>query len=360
LLKAIKQANKQAKPRQLSKQASIMSIIKLGLFLAAVFAASSSSVVTAQNVATIVSSNEELTEFSGYLDALGISPGSGETIFAPTNSAFTKWGEEHERLWQLYQEPEWFLHLREIMLWHLVKEGQFTTDQIFNGNRILMENEKGNITIDQRLSEVDGVPRSALTGPDITASDGIVHVTDQLIIPPYMRLSIIDQMLRDQSLRFAFSTMANLALFVGLDEDIEKIFEDGLTFLVPLNIRFNRAEVNVPSLLTEERREYTRDFVLCHVIGDNLYESTVYAIQQDAGVEQMLVKSWLGTDMWITTTEGYVRFQSTSVIVPDQVAMNGYVVVSRNCYVSFFAMESLSLLSCLCAILILTCVLFVF
>ena len=301
-----------------------MSIVKLGLFLAVVFASSSSS-VNGQNVANVVRSNPELTRFSAFLDEAGISPGLGETIFAPSNAAFDKYGSDFPRLWELYQKPVWFLHLREIMLWHLVTEGQFMTKDIFDGGRTQLEVSKGNITISQRTSTLDGVPRALISEPNITASDGIVHVVSQVIIPPFMRLTLIEQMLDDQSMKFAFSTMANLALFVGLDEEIEKIFEDGLTFLVPLNIRFIRAEVNVVKLLTEESREYTKDFILCHVIGDNLYESTVFAIQKEAEVEQMLVSSWLGTDMWITTTENILRFQSTKVILADQLASNGYV-----------------------------------
>jgi uncharacterized surface protein with fasciclin (FAS1) repeats len=300
-----------------------MSILKIGLFLAAVFASSSS--VNGENVNGLVRKNPELTGFSAFLDALGISPGLGETVFAPTNAAFSDFGVAHPRLWELYQKPEWFLHLREILLWHLVTEGAFTDAQIFDGGRTQMEVSKGNITIDQRTSSFDGLHRSAIFEPNLTASDGIVHVVSEVIIPPYMRLSIIDQMLKDQSLKFAFSTMANLALYALLDEEIEKIFEDGLTMLVPLNIRFLRAEVNVIQLLTPESFEYTRDFVLCHVIGDNLYESTVFAIHQENEIEQMLVKSWLGTDMWVTTTDNRLRFQSIDVKLPDQLASNGYV-----------------------------------
>jgi uncharacterized surface protein with fasciclin (FAS1) repeats len=141
-----------------------------------------------------------------------------------------------------------------------------------------------------------------------------------------MRLNLIEQMLDDQSLRYAFSTMANLALYVGLDDEINMLYEDGFTFLVPLNVRFDRAEVNVPALMTPESRDYTKDFVRSHIIiGDNFYESTVFDMQQEAGVQQMLVTSLLGTHMWITTTENILRFQSTSVIVPDQLVSNGYV-----------------------------------
>ena len=293
-----------------------MSIFKLGLFLVSVFASSSSSSsssVNATNVATVVRSNPELTSFSAFLDALVISPGFGETILAPSNAAFDRYASDFPRFWGLYQKPEWRLHLREILLWHLVTEGTFTTDQIFDGTRTKMENARGNITIDQNIDSFDDLPRSLIVSPNITATDGVVHVVDAVIIPPYMRLNLIEQMLDDQSLRYAFSTMANLALYIGLDDEINMLYENGFTFLVPLNVRFDRAEVNVKALMTPENLDYAIDFVRSHIIhGRNFYESTVFAMQQQAGVQQMLVTSLLGTHMWITTTLTKIKLKLQS------------------------------------------------
>jgi uncharacterized surface protein with fasciclin (FAS1) repeats len=155
-----------------------------------------------------------------------------------------------------------------------------------------------------------------------------VHVIDKVIIPPYLGLNIVRHLLDDRHWDFAFTTMANLALWTGLDEEIDKLYENGLTFLVPPNRRFNRAEINVPALLTEEMRSYTRDFVLCHMIMDNYYEAGVFAFNKENDQSQFLVKSMLGTSMWITTTKNKLRFQSTGVVLADQAARNGYVTTS--------------------------------
>jgi uncharacterized surface protein with fasciclin (FAS1) repeats len=145
-----------------------------------VFAAS----VNCQNVTIVIRSNLELIRFTAFLDSLGISPGLGETIFAPSNDAFDKYGTDCPRLWELYQEPEWCLHLREILLWQLVTEGAFTNDQVFDGTRTEMENAKGNIVMDQNINTFDGLPRALISEPNMTASDGIVHVVSQVLIPP--------------------------------------------------------------------------------------------------------------------------------------------------------------------------------
>lgn len=134
---------------------------------------------------------------------------------------------------------------------------------------------------------------------------------------------MITQLLRGRQEKFSFSNMANLALHVGLDERINAAYDKGLTFLVPPNRRFNRAEIDVPKLLQKEMFNYTRDFILCHMIRDNWHVAQIFAINEKTGIDQFLVKSELGTHMWITSTEDMIRFQSQMLLLPDQPTPNG-------------------------------------
>ena len=130
--------------------------------------------------------------------------------------------------------------------------------------------------------------------------------------------------------------MANLALHVGLEDRLTAFYEKGITFLVPPNRRFNRAEIDVPRLLDKDMFNYTRDFILCHMIKDNHHVAQLFARTEKTGEDQFLVKSELGTHMWITTTEDKVRFQSQELLVPDQPTPNGYVknknLASSSCH----------------------------
>ena len=271
----------------------------------------------------MIGGRQDVRKFSDFLDQLGISPKTGKTIFAPSGDAFDRYADDEPKIWELYQKSEFVLHREELLKWHLVTEDTFTTDDIFNGERTLLETEKGNITIDQPRQTLDGVHRNFISDANLTTSDGIVHVIDRVIVPPYMQMNIIQQCLKDQDAILAFSTMANLALYVGLDEQINQIYDGGVTFLVPPNRRFIRAEIDVPSLLTPEMKDYTRDFILCHLIEGNYYQDTVFASQQEREIDEEMVKSFLGTHLWITTTENMLRFQSREVLLPDQVARNG-------------------------------------
>ena len=117
--------------------------------------------------------------------------------------------------------------------------------------------------------------------------------------------------------------MANLALYVGLEDRINAAYDNGLTFLVPPNRRFNRAEINVPHMLQPSMFNYTRDFILCHMIRGNYHEAQVFAMNEASGEDQILVTSELGTRMWITTTEDHLRFQSQKLLLTDQPSDNG-------------------------------------
>jgi hypothetical protein len=254
----------------------------------------------------------------------GISASVGETIFAPTTIAFNKFREKDVSIWNKYaQQDEWFIHLRDLLLWHFVTEGRFTTEDIFNGQRQFLGNSLGNITVDQRFSKLDNAAASAIIDANITTSDGIVHIIDEVIIPPYLGENIIAQLLDDRDAQFAMTTMANLALHVGLDEQIDMLYENGLTLLVPPNRRFNRAEFDLPFLLTDGQFDYTRDLVLCHMILDNYYKAGIFASNDAAEIKQFLVKSFLNTSLWITTTQDELRFQSSEVLLADQAARNG-------------------------------------
>jgi uncharacterized surface protein with fasciclin (FAS1) repeats len=140
---------------------------------------------------------------------------------------------------------------------------------------------------------------------------------------------MISQLLNSRQEKFSFSNMANLALHVGLDDRLNAAYEYGLTFLVPPNRRFNRAEIDIPKMLQPDMFNYTRDFILCHMIKDNYHDAKLYAMSEQSGEDQHLVLSELGTHMWITTTKNMVRFQSQELLLPDQPTNNGYVFLIK-------------------------------
>jgi uncharacterized surface protein with fasciclin (FAS1) repeats len=268
--------------------------------------------------------DDRLRQFSGLLERAGINPQQALTMFAPTSDAFEKFRASNPaRFTKWMERPEYFVHLKQLLEWHLVTEGIFSQSDIFDGSRATLENLQGNITINQQAKTIDNVASTEFAESDVVVAEGYLHVLDNVIIPPYLGEDLIKQLLNDRSYQFALSNMANLALHVGLEDRINAEYENGLTFLVPPNRRFNRAEIDVPKLLSDEMFNYTRDFILCHMIVDMYHEAQVFAEDDASNEDQRLVISELGTHMWITTTEEKLRFQSIEVLVPDLPSDNG-------------------------------------
>jgi hypothetical protein len=291
--------------------------------------------VTAQNTnnAGQIAADADTKTFNDFLASVGLSAGEGQTILAPNNGAFEKYALADPTMYSKYfTSNDYFLHRREVLQWLLVTEGRFTVAEIFDGTRGQIANANGNITIIQAvngttttsIATLDGVPRTAIVKPDIATQDGIVM--DTFLVAPYIGLNLIGLCLDDNSAKFEFATMAQLAIFTGLREVIDMVYDKGVTFLVPPTRRFNRGQIDIAELLTEAKKEYTKSLVSCHLIlYTNYYESSVFSLHEENDIEETLELSYLGTNIWITTTDDRLRFQAVDVLLPDQVARNGYV-----------------------------------
>lgn len=278
--------------------------------------------LSTNNVA--LTNDGRLSTFKQLLDRAGISPTIGKTVIAPTKEAFVSFRlNDTARYDQWMNQPEFFLHFKDLMEWHMITENNYTYEEIFDDRRKQLENPQGFITVDQRFEMIDNVHSGDFVESDILTSDGVIHVVDKVMFPPFFGYDMITQLLNSRQDYFSFSTMANLALHAGLDDRINAVYEKGITFLVPPNRRFNRAEIDIPKMLKNDMFNYTRDFVLCHMIKDNWHVAQIFAINENTGVDQFLVKSELGTHMWITSTEEKVRFQSQELLLPDQPTPHG-------------------------------------
>lgn len=283
------------------------------------------SPLTGLSTANVILSNDgRLSTFKQLLDRSGVSPSIAKTIIGPTKGAWENFRlNDTRRFEQWTTQPEFFVHFKYLTEWHMITEDNYTYEEIFNGRRWELENPQGQIHVDQELVKIDNVHGNNFVDPDILTVEGVIHVVDEVLFPPFFEYDMITQLLNSRQEKFSFSNMANLALHVGLGDRINAVYENGITFLVPPNRRFNRAEIDVPRLLDKDMFNYTRDFVLCHMIKDNYHVAQLFAINEKTGVDQFLVHSELGTHMWITTTEDKVRFQSQELLLPDQPTPNG-------------------------------------
>jgi uncharacterized surface protein with fasciclin (FAS1) repeats len=275
-----------------------------------------------QSNAQFLNENVQTKKFVELLDSVGVSPSLGKTIFAPVDDAWNSVEQQFPQLWNRYNaQPEFIIHLKHLVSYHLAIEEELSTDQIWDGTRDSIRNEFGNMTVSQSPQAIDGVPRSAMINSNVNTTDGVINVMSEIIWPPYLRSGIVNQLFEDRSWKYAYTTMANLILHVGMEEEIDRLYPNGITLLVPANRRFNRGELNIPKMLTIAEFENTKDFIKCHMVK---YIHTSQSLYGNDETEGTLVTA-LGTNLWWTTTENQVRFQSEKTLILDNPSRDGYV-----------------------------------
>ena len=134
------------------------------------------------DIVDIASSNSDFSTLVAAVKAAGLvdtlkGPGPF-TVFAPTNEAFAALpaGTVENLL-----KPENKAKLVAVLTYHVVP-GAVTSDQLA-GKRLSVKTVEGqNVHIDGRRGVK--VNSSTVTTADITASNGVIHVIDAVLLPP--------------------------------------------------------------------------------------------------------------------------------------------------------------------------------
>jgi uncharacterized surface protein with fasciclin (FAS1) repeats len=135
----------------------------------------------AGNIVAVAKETPELSILVEAVAAAGLvetleEPGP-YTVFAPTNEAFEALGGKLEEL----LEPQNKEELAEILTYH-VAAGEVASGELENGQMIeTVQGEDVEIGIEGEEVTVNG---AKVVIPDVAASNGIVHVIDEVLIPP--------------------------------------------------------------------------------------------------------------------------------------------------------------------------------
>lgn len=99
------------------------------------------------------------------------------TVFAPTNEAFEALGGTLETL----LEPANKAELAEILTYHVVP-GELTASELSDGQQLeTVQGESLEVKINGEEATING---AAVVTPDVEASNGVVHVIDEVLTPP--------------------------------------------------------------------------------------------------------------------------------------------------------------------------------
>ena len=136
---------------------------------------------TNENIVAVAQETPDLSILVEALSAAGLvetleAPGP-YTVFAPTNAAFEALGGTLDTL----LEPANKAELADILTYHVVP-GELTSSELSNGQ--MLETVQGG-SLEVKIANGNVTVNGAkVANPNVEASNGVVHVIDEVLIPP--------------------------------------------------------------------------------------------------------------------------------------------------------------------------------
>lgn len=198
-----------------------------------------------ENIVEVAAQNDSFTTLVAAIQATGLDAtladesGTQFTVFAPTDEAFALLGQD--TIDALLNDTD---TLSDILLYHVIsgaavlQDGAVTLAQS-DDNIVEMANMQN-----AALSFTDStlfVNASAVSSTDVVANNGVIHVIDQVILPPSMRgeptLNIAETALENDD----FSTLVAALQAADL---VDTLADEDATFTVfaPTNAAFDKIE----------------------------------------------------------------------------------------------------------------------
>jgi transforming growth factor-beta-induced protein len=249
-------------------------------------------------------------EAAGLVEAL---KGEGPfTVFAPTDEAFA--ALPAGTVEGLLKDPE---ALKAILLYHVVQgrvlaadAAKLTEAKTLNGASIKISAKDGKVMIDG----------AEVITPDIMASNGVIHVINQVILPPAeaamsgeaMAKDIVDTAIADGR----FKTLVAAVQAAGLVDALKG--EGPLTVFAPTDEAFAKLPAGTLDALLKDPQALG-DILKYHVVTGKVMAADV--------VKHSSVKTLLGQDAPIKLEGGKVTIAGAQVILTDIQTSNGVIHV---------------------------------
>ena len=258
------------------------------------------------SIVDVAVSNGSFTTLVAALQATGLDtvlddPESTFTVFAPTDAAFALLGQD--TIDALLADPD---TLKDILLYHVVSGSEILQDGAITvaqsgSNKVDMANER-----QSALTLADStlyINKSAVSLADVMADNGVIHVVDQVILPPPAvtdsTQTIVDIALADEN----FSTLVAALTAADL---VTTLSDETATFTVfaPTNAAFDKIEDTALADLLADTDALT-DVLLKHVISGATIDS-VSAYAANGGVVTSIGNDSLGVRLvdFTKTTNG--------------------------------------------------------
>ena len=267
-----------------------------------------------ENIMEIVDGNDDVATLKAAIDAAGLRStleGDGPfTVFAPTDAAFTALEMANPGIIDyLLENPE---ELTKVLTYHVVAGNVLSTD-LTNGDVPTLNGE--NVTID--LSNGVKVNDATVTTADVLATNGVIHVINQVLVPSNVVLPDVVDM---KIMEIVDATASVSTLKAAVDAAMLRETLDGegpFTVFAPSDDAFTTFSTENPGVLefllanpTELAKVLTYHVVSGKVMSGDLMNGNVPTVN--------------GGDVVVDLTDG-VKINDAMVTGADIAATNGVI-----------------------------------
>lgn len=264
-----------------------------------------------KSIAEIASGNSDLTTLVSALERTGLTDvldADGDyTVFAPTNAAFDALGVDLSTISDA--------DLTDILLYHVlgasVASGDLSSGQTYASTA--STSGPGSAALSILIEKGDGVTingSSTVVNADIEASNGVIHVVDEVILP----LDVVGHAAANSSFTELVGALTAADLVSALEED------GPFTVFAPVNSAFESISSVVAGLSTDE----LSNVLLYHVVGDANVRSTDLS-DGDAPVALNQGTFTINLSTAVTITDA--NDNTINVVLTDVQATNGVIHV---------------------------------
>ena len=235
------------------------------------------------------------------------------TVFAPTDEAFAALPEG--ALDGLLADPE---ALAQVLTYHVVAGKVLATDVVGLETAPTVQGEDIAITIEGGNVILNGAATVVTT--DVMASNGVIHVIDQVILPPSMGEEPAEEAMASDIIATAkdagsFNTLLAAVEAAGLTETLQG--EGPFTVFAPTDDAFAAlGEETINGLL--EDPETLSGILLYHVVAGEVLAADVIELDSATTVQ--------GEDIAITIEDGNVVLNGSAMVVTTDIETSNGII----------------------------------
>lgn len=266
------------------------------------------------NIMQIVDATSSVSTLKAAIDAASLRAtlsGNGPfTVFAPTNAAFE--AVDPEVLAFLLATPS---ELTKVLTYHVVSGKVLSTD--LSAGTVNTVNTGQQVTVD--LSSGVKINGASVVNADIEATNGVIHVIDEVLIPENLDLSGMVPSIAEAAIATSdLSVLVSILSLDGLSDILAAAADDDaeLTVFAPTNAAFQAVLTALGlSSINEIPESVLLDIVKYHIVG---------AVAKSTDLQSTTYETLNGESVTVDLSSG-VKVDDASVVTADIEVSNGVV-----------------------------------